>query len=161
MKEQDKFYMRQALIEAQQAVERGEVPVGAVIVSENQLLASAANSPISRHDPSCHAEINAIRLACRKQRNYRLPAATLYVTLEPCIMCMGAILHARIKRLVYGADDPKTGAAISLYRLGTDPRLNHQLEISGGILADECGDILRKFFRQRRTSMAGPDSLQP
>ncbi len=154
--------MRLALIEAQRAAERGEVPVGAIIVCQGRQLASAANSPISSNDPSCHAEINAIRVACGKQHNYRLPEATIYVTLEPCIMCMGAILHARIKRLVYGADDPKTGAAISLYQLGSDPRLNHQMEISGGVLADECGDILREFFRQRRkTSIAGPDCRQP
>ncbi len=149
--QQDIFYMQLALKEARQAAERGEVPVGAVIVSkEGELLASAANSPIANCDPSCHAEIAALRLACRKQKNYRLPEATLYVTLEPCIMCMGAMVHARISRLVYGAADPKTGAASSLYQVGGDSRLNHQIEICGGVMENECGEILRDFFQKRR-----------
>ncbi len=148
---QDLLYMRLAINEASQAAKKGEVPVGAVIVDRaGELLASAANSPISSSDPSSHAEIAALRLACRTQQNYRLPGASLYVTLEPCIMCMGALLHARIDRLVYGAADPKTGAAVSLYQLGGDRRLNHQIEVYGGVLAEECGEILRNFFRERR-----------
>ncbi len=150
-KQQDIFYMQLALKEARLAAERREVPVGAVIISkEGELLASAANSPIASCDPSCHAEISAIRLACRQQKNYRLPETTLYVTLEPCIMCIGAMLHARIKRIVYGAADPKTGAATSLYQLGDDSRLNHQIEICSGVMENECGEILRDFFRERR-----------
>ncbi len=149
--QRDIFYMQLALKEAKQAAEQGEVPVGAVIISkEGELLASAANSPIASCDPSCHAEISAIRLACRQQKNYRLPGTTLYVTLEPCIMCIGAMIHARIKRVVYGAADPKTGAATSLYQLGGDSRLNHRMEICGGVMDNECGEILRDFFRKKR-----------
>lgn len=146
----DLFWMRLALQNARQAAEEGEVPVGAVIVEGEELLAEASNSPVHTTDPTAHAEINALRLACQHRNNYRLPGATLYVTLEPCIMCMGALLHARIKRLVYGAVDLKSGAADSLYQLGSDQRLNHQLEISDGILKEECAELLRSFFQKRR-----------
>ncbi len=146
----DLQWMRQALTAAGQAADRGEVPVGAVIVRDGQLLATAGNSPIAKSDPSAHAEILALRTACRSTENYRLPGATLYVTLEPCTMCLGAMIHARIARLVYGAVDPKSGAVESLYRLAEDSRFNHRIETLGGLLAEECGELLRRFFRQRR-----------
>ncbi len=143
--------MRRAISEAQAAAERGEVPVGAVIVKENKLIAKGGNNPIAASDPTAHAEITAIREACAVEGNYRLPHTTLYVTLEPCIMCMGAMIHARIQRVVFGAEDPKTGAAVSLFQLGGDIRLNHQLMVEGGLMAEECGGLLRDFFRLRRT----------
>jgi tRNA(adenine34) deaminase len=150
----DRAFMRIALEQARQAAEAGEVPVGAVLARGEILLAAAANRPIGASDPSAHAEILAIRDAARKAGNYRLPETTLYVTLEPCIMCMGAILHARIRRLVFGALDPKTGAAQSRYAIGTDDLLNHRLEITGGILEVECSRILKDFFRERRDDKA-------
>ena len=142
--------MRLAIEAANEAAAKGEVPVGAVIIQDGEILATAGNSPISQNDPTGHAEIRAIRLAAEKLNNYRLVGTTLYVTLEPCLMCMGAIIHARIERLVYGATDPKGGAVVSLYPIGDDSRLNHKVEINGGIMGDECGIILRDFFRQRR-----------
>ncbi len=142
--------MQKAIIQAKLAAEAGEVPVGAVIRRDNCLLAEAGNSPVRDNDPTAHAEINVLRLACNLEKNYRLPGTTIYTTLEPCIMCMGAIIHARIERLVFGAADPKTGAAGSLYTLGRDGRLNHTLEINGGLLADESARLLKDFFRQRR-----------
>lgn len=146
----DLVFMGLALEQARQAAEAGEVPVGAVLVHGGILLAAAANRPIADSDPSAHAEILAIREAAQKSGNYRLPETTLYVTLEPCIMCMGAILHARIRRLVFGALDPKTGAAQSRYTIGTDDLLNHRLEIACGILEAECSRILKDFFKERR-----------
>jgi len=146
----DLAFMRIALEQARQAAAAGEVPVGAVIVRGETLLAAAANRPIGASDPTAHAEILAIREAASKTGNYRLPETTLYVTLEPCIMCMGAMIHARIQRLVFGALDPKTGAAQSRYAIGTDDLLNHRLEISTGVLEGECSQILKDFFRQRR-----------
>lgn len=146
----DLAFMEMALAQARLAAQAGEVPVGAVLTDGEVLLAAAANCPIAASDPCAHAEILAIRTAARKIGNYRLPETTLYVTLEPCVMCMGAILHARIRRLVFGALDPKTGAALSRYTIGTDDRLNHRLEITGGILEDGCAQVLREFFRQRR-----------
>ncbi len=142
--------MRLAIDAANRAAATGEVPVGAVLVQDGEILAAAGNSPISNSDPTGHAEIRAIRMAAAKLNNYRLVGTTLYVTLEPCLMCMGAIIHARIQRLVYGATDSKGGAVISLYPIGEDRRFNHKVEISGGILGEECGMILRDFFRQRR-----------
>jgi tRNA(adenine34) deaminase len=121
------------------------------------LLAAAGNSPIQLFDPSAHAEILAIRRAAELLRNYRLPETTLYVTLEPCIMCMGALIQARVSRLVYGATDPKTGAATSLYSIGNDQRLNHNLTVIGGVLAGECASLLKDFFRERRSG----GSVQP
>ncbi len=150
----DAAFMRQALALARRAAEAGEVPVGAVLVCGDTLLASGANQPITMSDPTAHAEILVIREAAHKIGNYRLPETTLYVTLEPCIMCMGAILHARIQRLVFGALDPKTGAASSRYTIGTDDLLNHRLEITGGVLEGECSQILKDFFRLRRKSGA-------
>ena len=142
--------MQLALTEAENAADKGEVPVGAVLISDDELLASSGNAPISLNDPTAHAEILTLRAAAQITSNYRLPGTTLYVTLEPCIMCMGAMIHSRIERLVYGATDPKTGAAHSLYQLACDTRLNHQFEIAGGILEKECGDLLREFFRRKR-----------
>jgi len=148
----DSFWMQQALDIAKEAGQQGEVPVGAVIIDSNGILFKADNSPIRSHDPTAHAEILAIRQASSHLKNYRIPATTLYVTLEPCIMCMGAMIHARISRLVYGASDPKTGAASSIYNIGSDNRLNHDIEITSGILADQCGALLKDFFKNRRTT---------
>jgi len=142
--------MRQALQRAQWAADAGEVPVGAVIVRDDQLVADGFNRPISNHDPSAHAEVVALRAAGQAQGNYRLPGHTIYVTLEPCIMCAGAILQARIERVVFGAWDPKAGAVSSVYDVLSVPRLNHRLECTGGILEEECALLLRNFFRQKR-----------
>lgn len=146
----DEKWMRLALDLAEIAAARGEVPVGAVLVENDSALASAGNSPISLNDPTAHAEILVLREVASRKGNYRLPGTTLYVTLEPCIMCMGALLHARVSRLVFGALDPKTGAAQSRYAIGSDGLLNHRLEITSGILGDSCSIILKDFFRTRR-----------
>ncbi len=148
--EADEKWMRIALTEAARAREAGEVPIGAVVVRDGDLLAAAHNSPISLHDPSAHAELLAIRRAADAVGNYRLPGTTLYVTLEPCLMCAGAILHARVERLVFGAADPKNGAVASLFRLLDDRRLNHIVSVTEGILRDECSEILSGFFREKR-----------
>ena len=145
----DTTWMEEALEEALRAATKGEVPVGAVLIRDGQVLGRGGNSPITAHDPTSHAEINAIRQAADKIQNYRL-GGTLYVTLEPCLMCMGAIIHSRIERLVFGALDPKSGAALSLYQIGSDQRLNHTLKIEGGLLADRCSILLKEFFRKRR-----------
>jgi len=150
VKNVDEQYMQVALAQARLAYERGEVPVGAVIVHADQILAKAHNCPIRKKDPTAHAEVEAIRKACRKFGNYRLSDATLYTTLEPCIMCVGAILQARIKRVVYGTDDPKNGAAVSLYRMFDDKRFNHPVEIAGGVRKEACAEILRGFFQEKR-----------
>lgn len=149
-RDQDEYWMREALVHAEKAADHGEIPVGAVLIDQNGLLAAAGNSPISRQDPTAHAEILVMRHAAEQLQNYRLPGTTLYVTLEPCIMCMGAMIHARIDRLVYGAADPKTGAAASVYAIGSDGCLNHRIEISPGILAERCGSLLKTFFKARR-----------
>lgn len=146
----DVFWMQQALLLAKQAEREGEVPVGALIVRDNALLAQGYNRSIGSHDASAHAEIEALRAAGEAGRNYRLPGSTLYVTLEPCTMCAGAIIHARIERLVFGAFDPKTGAAGSNFNVLGDTRHNHMVVVSGGILAEECGTMLKDFFRNRR-----------
>lgn len=148
--EQDLNFMQQALQLAKQAAATNEVPVGAVIVSGNQVIGSAFNQPIGNHDPCAHAEILALRAAAQRIQNYRLVGATMYVTLEPCIMCAGAMVHARIKRLVYGAADPKTGAVLSQARMLDHTFLNHKVAYEGGLLMDECGELLRNFFQQRR-----------
>lgn len=148
----DEAAMAVALEEADRARAAGEVPVGAVIVREGALLARAHNGPISLHDPTAHAEILAIRGAAQAAGNYRLPGATLYVTLEPCLMCAGAILQARIARVVFGAPDPKGGAVISLYRVFEDGRLNHAVAVTGGVLGAACAEILSGFFREKRLS---------
>ena len=143
--------MRLALEQAGLAQEVGEVPVGAVIIDANGvLLASGFNRTIQDHDPTGHAEVVALRNAAKKSANYRLPGATLYVTLEPCVMCMGAMMHARLARVVYGAPDPKTGACGSVINLPSESRLNHHTRVEGGVLAHECGEILRDFFKRRR-----------
>jgi tRNA(adenine34) deaminase len=161
--EDDLGWMTQALDVARRGAEEGEVPVGAVVVVQGRLLAAAHNQPIARCDPSAHAEILALRRAAAQLGNYRLTDATLYVTLEPCLMCAGAILQARLPRLVYGASDPKAGAVHSLYACLDDRRLNHRLEVQGGLLADESAQVLRDFFaaRRRKTGAAGGEPMQP
>jgi len=146
-------WMKRALTEAIDASKRGEVPVGAVLVRNNILISEGGNSPISLNDPTAHAEIIVIRSAATTLNNYRLPGATLYVTLEPCVMCVGAMLHARIERLVYGAPDPKSGAVSSLYNIGSDGLLNHTLKITGPILEQKCSSILKMFFTERRKTL--------
>jgi len=150
----DEEYMQIALDEARKASDADEVPVGAVVVSEGIVLASAYNSPIANNDPSAHAEMLALRKAADELGNYRLNGASLYVTLEPCIMCAGAIIQARLSRLIFGARDPKSGAVVSLYNILKDERLNHQVEITEGILSEQCGEILSRFFRQKRVTSA-------
>lgn len=142
--------MRRALREAQRAFAEDEVPVGAVLVGEDRLLARAHNRPIHLSDPSAHAEILALRRAARRLGNYRLAGCTLYVTIEPCAMCAGAMVHARLKRVVFGARDPKAGASGSALTVLNHPKLNHPVEVTEGILADDCAAILREFFRRRR-----------
>jgi len=148
--EQDAAWMRLALAEARAAAEAGEVPVGAVVVCGGQVVATGRNAPIAGHDPTAHAEIAALRAAAERLGNYRLDGCTLYVTLEPCAMCSGAMLHARLARVVFGAADAKTGAAGSVVNLFAEERLNHQTHWQGGVLADECGALLSSFFQQRR-----------
>ena len=146
----DERFMDLAIAEAKKAGVSGEVPVGAVIVSEGIVIARNFNRPVFLNDPTAHAEIGAIRDACREQGNYRLSNATMYSTVEPCIMCAGAMVHARLARLVFGSPDPKTGSAGSIYNVLTDPRLNHRVEVISGIREDECAFLLRDFFQQRR-----------
>lgn len=147
----DRHWMGQALALARQAADLGEVPVGALLLgADNVVLGAAHNQPIGRHDPTAHAEILALRQGAERVGNYRLAGSTLYVTLEPCAMCAGAILHARVQRLVYAAADPKGGAVVSLYPLLADPRMNHQVMLCGGVRAEEAGLLLRAFFRARR-----------
>lgn len=147
---QDEHWIRYALSLAAKAEGMNEIPVGAVVVADNQIIGEGYNTPIVDHDPSAHAEMKAIRMAARAIENYRVINATLYVTLEPCPMCAGLLVHSRINRLVFGAFDAKTGAAGSVMQLCQHPQLNHQLEISGGVLADECGGIISEFFKRRR-----------
>jgi tRNA(adenine34) deaminase len=144
------YWMRHALQLALKAEAEGEVPVGAVIVRDGQVLGEGWNRTIGLNDPSAHAEILALRQAGEHCGNYRLPGATLFVTLEPCIMCAGAMIHARLKSLVFGAADPKTGAAGSVFDVLADPRHNHRLQVSGPCLGEECGTVLQTFFRSRR-----------
>lgn len=146
----DDYWMRQALMLAQQAEQNGEVPVGAVIVLDDQLIGAGWNQPIRQHDPTAHAEIVALRAACTHQQNYRLPHATMYITLEPCIMCAGAIVHARIERVVFAATEPKTGAAGSCIDIFNTSQLNHRVQYEQGLLADESSQMLRTFFRSKR-----------
>ena len=144
-------YMRDALALAQQAAAAGEVPVGAVVVKDNEIIGRGYNQPIIRHDPSAHAEVMALRDAAQHLGNYRLTNCDLYVTLEPCCMCVGAIMHARIARVFFGAADPKTGACGSVVNLFAETRLNHHAEVSGGLLAEESAQLLGEFFARRRT----------
>jgi tRNA(adenine34) deaminase len=142
--------MRMALDEAQRAGAEGEVPVGAVVVMDGQVIGEGHNRPIASGDPTAHAEVLAIRRATASAGNYRLAGATLYATIEPCAMCCGAVLHARLARVVYGAADPKGGAVQSLYRLLDDPRMNHRVMTTGGVMSEECAALLGEFFRARR-----------
>jgi tRNA(adenine34) deaminase len=146
----DQEYMQIALQLAQQGATAGEVPVGALVVKDGEIVGRGFNAPISRQDPSAHAEILALRDAAQQLGNYRLVGCTLYVTLEPCTMCAGAIQHARIERLVYGASDPKTGACGSVVNLMEENRLNHHCQAEGGVMAEECGRLLSDFFAARR-----------
>ena len=148
----DADFMSIALALAEQAAKAGEVPVGAVVVKDGQVVGRGFNAPISRHDPSAHAEIQALREAATASSNYRLPGCTLFVTLEPCAMCAGAIMHARIERLVYGAADSKTGACGSVVDLFGEERLNHHTRVEAGLMGAECGQLLTDFFRRRRTA---------
>ena len=147
---QDEFFMREALSMARSAECLGEVPVGAIVVRDGEIVGRGFNSPIGEHDPTAHAEIAALRDAARNLENYRLPGCELFVTLEPCAMCAGAILHARIARVIYGARDLKTGVHGSVVDLFAVERLNHHTEVVGGVLADECGQLLSSFFAGRR-----------
>lgn len=146
----DEYWMRQALLLAQQAEQNGEVPVGAVIVLNNQLIGSGWNQPISQRDPTAHAEVVALRAACLQQQNYRLPNSTMYITLEPCIMCAGAIVHARIERVVFATTEPKTGAAGSCFDIFNTNQLNHHVNCEQGVLAEQSSKLLRDFFRSKR-----------
>ena len=144
-------WMQQALALAREAAAHGEVPVGAVLVSAaGELLGSGFNHPIASHDPTAHAEIVALRMAARNEQNYRLPGSTLYVTIEPCTMCVGAMIHARVTRVVFGASEPRFGALVSQRRLLDTGEFNHFLQYQGGVLAEECGALMREFFKARR-----------
>ncbi|WP_307645450.1 tRNA adenosine(34) deaminase TadA [Variovorax boronicumulans] len=147
----DAHWMALALAEARLAAEAGEVPVGAVLVKDGQVIATGRNTPVAQHDPSAHAEINALRAGAAALGNYRLDGCELFVTLEPCAMCAGAMLHSRLARVVFGATDPKTGAAGSVLDLFAEPRLNHRTQVQGGVLAQECSAVLQGFFQQRRS----------
>jgi tRNA(adenine34) deaminase len=149
-------FMQLALDQARLAWAEGEVPVGAVVVRDGELIAAGYNQPIGRHDPSAHAEIVALRAAAARLGNYRLPGCELYVTLEPCAMCSGAMMHARLARVVYAALDPKTGACGSVLDLFAQAQLNHQTEVVGGVLADEASSMLRTFFAERRAAARRP-----
>lgn len=146
----DEYWMQLALTAAKQAQQDDEVPVGAVLVIDNELIASANNSPISLNDPTAHAEVQVLRKAATKLQNYRLPGATLFVTLEPCMMCAGAMLHARVERLVFGAYDEKTGVAGSCFNWIQDERQLHKISVTGGVLKQECAELLTSFFKAKR-----------
>ncbi|PRE60218.1 tRNA adenosine(34) deaminase TadA [Burkholderia multivorans] len=149
----DVHFMRLALAAAEEARAAGEVPVGAVLVRGDEVLARGFNHPIGGHDPSAHAEMAALRMAAQHLQNYRMPGCELYVTLEPCLMCAGAIMHARIARVVFGAADPKTGVCGSVMDAFANPQLNHHTEVVGGVLAHECGAALKSFFAERRRAL--------
>jgi tRNA(adenine34) deaminase len=148
--ELDRQFMQQALDQDKLAAAAGEVPVGAVLVRDGQVISTGFNQPITNSDPSAHAEMMALRAAAQSESNYRLPGTTLYVTLEPCTMCAGAMLHARVERVVFGASDPKTGAAGSVLNVFSEKQINHQTQVEGGIMGEECGQVLRDFFKERR-----------
>jgi tRNA(Arg) A34 adenosine deaminase TadA len=148
--ESDEDYMKLALAEARKAEAAGEIPVGAIVVAEGMIIGRGFNQPIASNDPTAHAEIIAFREAARHQNNYRLTNATMFCTVEPCTMCAGAMIHARLGRLVFGTPDPRAGAAGSIYNILTDPRLNHRVDVVNGICEDECVAILREFFAVRR-----------
>jgi tRNA(adenine34) deaminase len=148
--QEDARYVDLALVEARRAADAGEVPIGAVVVLDGMVIARAHNAPITLRDPTAHAEVLALRAAARETGNYRLERTSVYTTVEPCLMCCGALVHARVARLVYGAADPKAGAAASLYRILDDGRLNHRVEVTAGVRAEECAALLTEFFRARR-----------
>ncbi|HRJ52427.1 MAG TPA: tRNA adenosine(34) deaminase TadA [Candidatus Thiothrix moscowensis] len=154
MSNRDEDWMRHALGLAQKAADQGEVPVGAVLIRDGEILGEGWNQPISLHDPSAHAEMLALRAGGIAAGNYRLPGSVLYVTLEPCPMCVGAMIHARVERVVFGAFDPKTGAAGSAFKLLGDERHNHRISVSGGVLEEACAEALRAFFRARRLAQS-------
>jgi tRNA(adenine34) deaminase len=158
--ERDRYWMQRALTLAQRAAETGEVPVGAVVVLDNEAFGEGWNQSINACDSTAHAEVVALRAAATRLRNYRLVGSTLYVTLEPCAMCAGAIVHARVARVVFGALDPRAGASGSVFNLLQSPFLNHRAEVTGGVLAEECGTLLRDFFRARRAKAAA-DATAP
>ena len=147
---EDEKWMQIAIREANLAKNKGEVPVGAIIIQNNRIIAKAHNSPISKNDPTAHAEVLAIRNASKKLQNYRLPGTTLYVTLEPCAMCLGAVIHARINRIVFGTSDPKSGVCGSTANLTSETFFNHKIIVNGGILEQDCKQILQSFFKLRR-----------
>ena len=149
-RDNDEHWLRHAYQLARDAAADGEVPVGAVVVCDDEMIGEGSNRPVSSADPTAHAEIVALRAACKRQNNYRLGGATLYVTLEPCAMCSGAMLHARIERLVFGAFDPNSGAAGSVINVLDVPRFNHRVAVRGGVLEQQCADQLQEFFRMRR-----------
>ena len=155
----DALFMQQALSQAHNAWALGEVPVGALVVKDGQVIATGFNQPIGTHDPTAHAEIMALRAAAEILGNYRLPGCELYVTLEPCAMCAGAMMHARLARVVFGASDPKTGACGSVVNLFEQEKLNHHTELVGGVMAEACGRLLREFFAERR-GRTGEPSIQ-
>jgi tRNA(adenine34) deaminase len=148
-------FMRAALDQARLALAAGEVPIGAVVVIDERIVARGYNQPISAHDPTAHAEIVALRAAAAAVGNYRLTGARLYVTVEPCLMCVGALVHARVAELIYGAPEPKTGALVSTARAHETPGLNHRFTVAAGVLEDECRELLQEFFRNRRAGAAG------
>ena len=147
---EDEKWMQLAILEANIAKDKGEVPVGSIIIQNNQIIAKAHNCPISKNDPTAHAEIEVLRKAGEILHNYRFPKTTLYVTLEPCAMCLGAMIHARIERVVFGASDPKSGVCGSTIDLSMESIFNHQISVSGGVLEHECKNILQSFFKLRR-----------
>jgi len=149
-RESQEHYMKMALKEADQALKEGEVPVGAVLVFEGKVLARAHNMPISLNDPTAHAEILVLREAALKRKNYRLPNTSLYVTVEPCVMCMGALVQARVNELIFGAFDPKAGACGSVYDIPSSPGIMHKMTIVSGILEEECREIIQEFFKAKR-----------
>ena len=153
MPTQDEIWMQHALREAKSAQDSGEVPVGAVIVKDSEVIATGQNRNLRDHDPSAHAEIVTLRAAGARLGNHRLEQCEIYVVIEPCAMCAGALVHARLKRLVYGAKDAKTGAVESVLSVLNHPRLNHQMDVTGGVLEMECSQMLREFFRVRRSGM--------
>ena len=146
----EKKYMRMALEEARQALKEGEIPIGAVLVSEGEVLARAHNMPVSLNDPTAHAEILVLRDAALKKKNYRLPNTSLYVTVEPCLMCVGALVHARVDKLIFGASDPKAGACGSVYDILSSPVILHKIKVVSGILEEECMEIIQEFFKKKR-----------
>jgi tRNA(adenine34) deaminase len=148
--ENDVIWMQHAIQLAETAAQHNEVPVGAVLIQDNQIIGEGWNRPIGLHDPSAHAEVIALRDAATKIKNYRLVNSTLYVTLEPCMMCVGALVHARVQRVVYGASEPRAGAVQSVFQLGSSEKLNHRIQYAGGVLAEQCGDLLKRFFQARR-----------